>query len=283
MFSKLRRYLPLSAARIETKLKKMNKKIEKGGKLSNKNAKQIKEIKKDLEDCQNRLQSILSQTDRLLLHYDEVVSLGYNCEVSFRLIDALDGVDDIGALSSYTYSWCYVESREHFCESLEQPTVFLSGEVELTPSKMLRCKNTNMTFHLKQHGEELLDEKDEYSEELYRLALEDTKSRVHYLGEKLLRLMESDKRTLFVLKVRSTVPSEDADFIFAVYQKLLSLYKSGEFTLLAVLEQNGLTREIQSLESTHIKIRTIQNFAPDWDTKDGGDKDGWMRVLKEFV
>ncbi len=283
MFSKLRRYLPLSSARLETKLNKINKKIENNQTLSKKNVRELKKLRKELEHCKAVAESAISKTDKILCTYDEVVSLGYNCEVSFRIIDALDGVNDIASLHSYPYSWAYVFSRSLFYETFYNPNLFLSGEIELTPAKMLKCSASGISFHLKNHGEELLDEKGEFSDELYQKAVADTKSRIMHLYDKFINLVNSDKKTLFILKVSATNPTEDSDFIFEVYKILLSMYKSGRFTLLVVMEERSLSKEILKMECDRIKIRTVKEFANDCDTKEGGDREGWVRVIREFV
>ena len=84
------------------------------------------------------------------VYYSEVVNLGFNCEVSFRICGYFK------TLHSYMYSWIYSHDRELLLDSFDKMHDILSGEVEFLPdTNMIRCKKFNMSFHIKARRDEL--------------------------------------------------------------------------------------------------------------------------------
>lgn len=75
--------------------------------------------------------------------YDVLVSIGWNCEVSFRIQDFLNRQID-----SYVYSWVRVQNSAGLLHSLYYPEDILAGKITLLKCGMLRCENCQMDFHL---------------------------------------------------------------------------------------------------------------------------------------
>jgi hypothetical protein len=75
------------------------------------------------------------------MKFDEVTSLGYNCEVGFRIQDYF------GLMDSYPYSWAYCLDRKLFLESLDNLDDILTGDITLMPSGMFRCEKYQISFH----------------------------------------------------------------------------------------------------------------------------------------
>lgn len=207
--------------------------------------------------------------------YDNIVSLGYNCEVSFRIKDYKKS-----AIDSYVYSWAYICDEDLFLNSLDNIDDILNGSITLLPWGMFKCDKYELSFHTICNKYRLFDADNNLIQENVDRAKDELISRTNHLKNKFNELLKSDKKTLFVMKIRKK--DNIIGYVQKVYTTLNNKYISGEFTLLVVIEEDTYNEEWKSLESEKLKIRTIKSYAPDSDTEYGGDIDGWMRVLSEF-
>lgn len=69
------------------------------------------------------------------MNFKNVISLGYNCEVSYRIEDLLGRKID-----SYPFSWAYVMDNHAFLKCLENLEDVLENEIEILPSGMFKDK-----------------------------------------------------------------------------------------------------------------------------------------------
>lgn len=208
--------------------------------------------------------------------FDEVVSLGYNCEVSFRIKDYFNKI------SSYPYSWAYCCDKELFLKSFSNLDDLLTGDITFIPaSGMFKCEKYNINFHSSKHKEHLVTD-GKPNEENVEKEIIALKEKTNYLTEKFKQLLESEKNTLFVIKIKHDECNDDIKFVKEIYSKLLEKYKSKKFVLLVVLEEKYLTNELTKLESEHLKIRSVKYFARDSETLTGGDLVGWDSVFSGF-
>ena len=208
------------------------------------------------------------------MKYDTVVGLGYNCEISFRLENFFEHIN------AMPFSWAYVLERETFPQVLEQIEPLFAGEVRLLEDHMILCENTNIKFHPRY---EILHKDGAVTEEGLKEAVEELKSRVAHLKKKHLELFQSDKRTLFLLKVENKGETENIAYIKNVAEALSKTYSSGNYTLVVLLEKAAMTPGIGEMESKQIKIRVLKHFAPRKHTDIAGDVRGWYRILQEFT
>ena len=84
-----------------------------------------------------------------------IISLGYNCEISFRIRDYY------GKLDSTIYSWCYIKNCKDFLKSLDDPNCLVDDEKYLNSNGMYQCRNYDILFHTKVSKEELFSENEE--------------------------------------------------------------------------------------------------------------------------
>jgi len=208
------------------------------------------------------------------MKYDAVVSLGYNCEISFRLENFFEHIN------AMPFSWAYVLERETFPQVLERIEPLFTGEVRLLDDHMILCENTNIKFHPRY---EILRKDGVVTEESLKEAVEELKSRVAHLKKKQLELFRSDKRTLFLLKVENKKEAANIAYIQSVAEVLSKTYTSGNYTLLALLEKDAMTPAIGQMESEQVKIRVLKRFAPRKHTDIAGDVRSWYRILREFT
>lgn len=206
--------------------------------------------------------------------YDTVISLGYNCETSFRLENFF------GKINSMPFSWAYVMNRDLFPQALEEIDRLLEEEIQLLPDHMILCKTFQIKFHprydiLLPHGK--------MTDDSFEQALSELRQRVEHLKSKHKELFLSDTRTLFILKVEGRGEKDAMRYIESVYRVLERQYRSGRFVLLAVLEKSHITEGLKNLEQDRLKIRTLKKFAPVKHTDTMGDITGWWRLLVEFT
>ena len=116
--------------------------------------------------------------------------------------------------------------------------------------------------------------------------LNELKARIRYLIKKFKNLLNSEEKTLFVLKIH---PQErDGGFILikGVLDFLRKNYISQKFMVLAVLEEsNRILRErIGELPiGSQLQVRYISSYANDDETKSGGDIRGWYNALSSVA
>lgn len=203
--------------------------------------------------------------------YDTIVSLGYNCEISFRIEDYF------GTLDSMPFSWSLVVNRDKFVEALLNPEEMLSGTVTLADNKMLSCDKTELRFHPRRSILPLYN----YTEQQIEEAVKELKDRVAHLVDKYNSLCNSEKNTVFIIKVENK--EDNKEYIEKVYKALKKRYLSGKFTLVVVMEKRAVTEDINSLASEHIKIYKLKKFAPPKYTNILGDVKGWRKLFYELL
>jgi hypothetical protein len=215
---------------------------------------------------------------KIPVYYSEVVNLGFNCEVSFRICGYFK------TLHSYMYSWIYSHDRELLLDSFDKMHDILSGEVEFLPdTNMIRCKKFNMSFHIKARRDELANSLGSLRDDACKEALEELRSRASHLADKTENLFNSPLSTLFIYKLKFTNDWEaDNDYVQRMLDKLSSLYKSGRFTLLIVLEA-AHAYKFTLPESEHLQIATVPNFTNLNNVQEGNTtNDGWKEIEDKF-
>ncbi len=212
------------------------------------------------------------------MQFQNIVSLGYNCEVSFRIEDFTHD-----KIKSYPFSWSYITDQKKFLDALWNLEDVLKNEIEVLPWGMFLDKKYGISFHGKGDKTTLFQEDGSVNQEVADSMIEELKSRESYLIEKFKKLLSSDQATLFILKVSSAKDGEEnAEFIQGVLEFLKKNYVSQNFMLLAVAEKNHL--EFVKLLGEcvcdkFLTVRSIEAFADDGNTQTGGDIEGWLDVI----
>lgn len=206
--------------------------------------------------------------------FDVIVSLGYNCEVSFRLENYF------GSINAMPFSWSFVLEREKFPQTMDDIDRLFEDEVELLEDNMILCKNCNIKFHPRY---DILLKDGCPTGESTRMAVEELQQRVSHLKAKWKELLVSQKKTVFLIKVQNKGEEDNLKYIQEVYQVLQKKYLSGKFILVVLMEQKAVTERIRNLQSEKLKVRTLKRFAPKKHTDTMGDVWGWWRILNELT
>lgn len=211
---------------------------------------------------------------RIMEKFDEIISLGYNCEVSFRIEDFF------GKINPMPFSWSYILDRSKFPEVLRNCTTILSRGESLCEDHMVKCNLYDIKFHPRYS---ILPQFGAYTEEQYQSAVNELRDRVAHLTEKFVTLCHSDKQTLFVMKVEDYGNEENVSYVRAVVDALNEVYISQNFMLAVFMQTTGITQELKNLESNRLKIFGLKKFAPKKHTNTMGDVKGWYRAFCELT
>lgn len=206
--------------------------------------------------------------------FDVITSLGYNCEISFRLENYF------GSINAMPFSWSFVLEREKFPQALENIDRLFADEVELLEDNMILCKNYNIKFHPRY---DILLKDGNPTTESTQMAIEELQQRVAHLKDKWKELMSSQKETVFLMKVENMGEEANLQYIREVWQVLQKKYISKKFTLVVLMEREAVTEQVKGLETKELKIRTLKRFAPKKHTDTMGDVWGWWRILNELT
>lgn len=208
------------------------------------------------------------------MKYTHIVGLGYNCEISFRIKNAL------GKLDAQLFSWSLIVDRSKFLQALQNPKMIFSGSLERQNNGMYECQVTKIRFHPRY---DVLRDETRKLEERDIWCQQELRSRIEHLREKHQKLMQSSDWTLFLMKVKPEDPQRDIDYIQQVYQILKKQYVSGHFVLVAIVPILKFTSELRRMEDEHLKIRTLKWYAPQKHTDVASDSIGWAKIFKEFL
>ena len=212
-------------------------------------------------------------------HFDTIVSLGFNCEVSFRIQDHLHG-----HLDSYPFSWCYLYGNANLPRCMEHPEELLSGPITLQTNGMLRCEVSHLAFHGKTPLELLRPAEGPVDPLVLEQTIEELKSRVNHLNQKFQTLLQGEQTTLFVSKNAKLAldPQQAREDIAELSLWLETHYKGGKFLHVVVVEAPYLTPALRKMENDHLTFRAVSSFAKEGKAKSGGDHAGWAAIFNEF-
>ena len=203
--------------------------------------------------------------------YDVICSLGYNCEVSFRIEDFW------GNLCSTPFTWSFATDRDKFVKAIQSFEDIFTGDVSIQEDNMFMCEKYGLKFHPRyaifpHHGA--------YTKEQEEEALSELKSRVAHLKELFSNLSKSGKRVLFFLKVDDKGDADNARYISAVDDALKLHFSSDSYTLAVIMIKGHVGAQVKELESRNIKAYEVKKFASQRFTDIGGDVSGWLRMFK---
>ena len=204
--------------------------------------------------------------------FDVVMSLGYNCEISFRLENFF------GKIEAMPFSWSYILERNNFPQVIENIDSLFVGELTLLEDNMIKCENTQIKFHPRY---EILLSGGQSTEDSFAAAKEELRGRVEHLKEKFIRILESEKAILFIMKVEDKGEEANLSYIKAVKSVLKKKCQNDRFMLLVVMEKDAITEHIRGIEDVNLKVRGVKKFAPRKHTDTMGDVRSWKKILQE--
>lgn len=206
--------------------------------------------------------------------YDNIVMLGYNCEIAYRFFRQYKFID------SSLFAWTYVpfEQLKYFFESPEKVGV---GEFSFGYG-MFTCENSGIAFHGRTDWSGVNDI-NQLDKELVETEKKELRSRISYLKDKFFKYSTDGKKTLYIRKISApeAVSSDLNDNINWLYRKLQS-FCSNDFKLLLVIEKQYENNV--KISNSNIILRTVEKYSNDKcvTSRNEGDKFGWRLIFTEF-
>ena len=222
--------------------------------------------------------------DYYACNFDEIVGLGYNCEISQRMREIFKD----SKFEHYLFTWSYVHDRELFIKSLSDLSTFSESEYIISPFGLVKNKNYNIAFHSRFKQEELLNPDGSYTQNVLP-AIQELKERLKHLSKKLKNVLEQSKNVLFIIKLKFHGLDKDVDFIEKLNAVLANYFcvRNAQYTLLIVISEEDYPKDsrekLLEKEWKNIKIGIIKAFAPDACTDTGGDILGWEQLLTSII
>ena len=220
----------------------------------------------------------LNKYDYKKCNYDEILSLGYNCEISYRLLFFFSGY-----LNHFLFSWSNINSRNALILALQNLDNFSESEYTVLPWGMLKNEKYDINFHSR-YKNRLIDKNGDYTKNV-PLAIKELKSRLKHLAEKTNNIIRSNKNILFIIKLEYTNFNEDINFIKELNTILNEMHKNNNYKLLVVLSKNNYPKElIQKFINNcpeNVSCETVSEFADIQKSKLSGDIYGWYKILKK--
>ncbi len=213
--------------------------------------------------------------------FDHIVSLGYNCEVSFRIQDYLQG-----SVESYPFTWAYILDQASMGDILEKAwnADIVGKQWEVNGANMFVFSENKISLHSKGHDEKVRDDSGKIIKEWEQKALSELKSRMSHLCEKFKMLSTGGESVLFLMKIKSATTQEMAEYIKQTASFLSNHFQKDKYFYVAVVEEKTAIEELEKIFDSrdNMAIDSVKQFAPDSDTKDGGDLNGWKDILKYY-
>lgn len=210
----------------------------------------------------------LALTRKKCNEYDYIFSLGYNCEIGFRLVRYFKFEE------SSIFNWAGVNSMDILLDALKNfDDIGKKGFAP--PPPLWFCKASNIFFHGKTPVEDLLN-----NPELMQHDLEDLTSRLAYLKEKFLRILRSDSRKLYIRKIAHNDINDDILQKISTLKQIMLELGGRNFDILIVTEEKD--REFFK-DAEGFIFRTVTQFPPDTYAVDNSFfNNGWNEIFDEF-
>lgn len=212
-----------------------------------------------------------------------IISLGYNCEVSFQIEKYINEFD------ASLFSWAYICNDTSFLRALDNIDDIFTDQVHfhMQSDDMFYDEKYDMTFHGRTHKDAMFDKNGNIIDnDAYDECIAELRSRLDHLKEKFKQQLVSRDKKIFIRKLKISDKQNCADavqYIRKLNEILNSKVKGGRYKLYVVIEKEFLSRELKNVESGRVFIRTVDYFAPDSDTKDGADHKSWKAIFDEIL
>ena len=200
--------------------------------------------------------------------FNHIISLGYNCEVTYRFLKYFKSEE------SNLFNWTYSYSIKDLTNALNNFDKIATGGFML-PNPLWECKNTNIRFHGKANMALYIN--NTATDEIIENDRKDLIERISYLKNKFLNIARDNSYKLFIYKIRD----EELDKL-SVQNLYNALIKIGaeNFKLLVVFQESC---NVELKSSNEIIFRKVKYFAPDDNVTDRKYKtNGWNKIYDEF-
>lgn len=209
------------------------------------------------------------------------MSLGTNCEVSFRIQDFTGG----GGIDSYIFSWTALYDPIRAIDALKNLPMLKESDWMASKTRMVINNKFEIGFHFRDLCANLFDDKGNLNQEEFDEGLEELLSRMAHLIEKTEHLFanDDDQDVLFVFKTEFYKPEYKKyhnvlyviSYLYAVLkEKFIS--RSRDFFLLVLSDDKTIVNKVNCAHiADNILMQHIMFYPDNTKRKTGGDKLGW--------
>ncbi|MCR5260761.1 MAG: hypothetical protein K6C94_02870 [Candidatus Gastranaerophilales bacterium] len=213
--------------------------------------------------------------------YDNIIPLGYNCEIAYRFYKHFKFFD------ASLFGWSFV-TFEQLKYSLLNMDKLCNGGIEYDyPSHTLKCKNSGIYFHGRTPHDKFSDNEQENQKIIEQDAAE-LQSRTEHLKEKFFNYANDGKKNLYIRKIHLSDGNTSDSGIEQKRNEILWIYNflkdycKNDFTFLLVVEEKFYDKFL--FDDEKIQTRSILAYSPDdaVTKKKAGDPFGWKILFTEF-
>lgn len=200
--------------------------------------------------------------------YDYIFSLGYNCEIAFRMVRYFKFEE------SSIFNWAAVKSMDILIDALNNFEKIGSAGFN-PPPPLWKCRASDIFFHGKKNVEDLLNDP-----ELMQQDSEELTSRLQYLKDKFIKILSSEKRKLYIRKVdKEDIDNDILNKIDALHEAMQQL-GGKNFDIMIVSEEKY--KDLFKNTDGFI-YRTVTEFPPDtYAVSPDFFNNGWNEIFDEF-
>ena len=226
----------------------------------------------------------IEQMDYYNCNYSDIISLGYNCEVSQRFVDIFTNSE----FKHFLFTWSYENDRNGFLGALMNLDYFTDSEYKLLPNGMLKNEKYDIDFHPLCPIEVFTNGKEDVSKYLPDI-IDELISRSNHLAMNLLKVFcEENRSILFVMKMKYKNVQDDIKFLEKLNDILAdSVNPSSKYTILVVLSKQDYKRkyrkELFKTKIDNVEYAMVSRYAKDESTDVDGDLIGWYRILRSYI
>lgn len=203
--------------------------------------------------------------------YKHVISLGYNCEVSFNIKRYCKN------LESSLFSWAYVFELKGLIKALNNLDDLFTKNIA-DPSQLYEDRSYRIAFHGNTNYENLLNKDGSLNQEIVEKDLIDCKSKINHLKTKFKKVLSSDSKKLFIYKLQKDVYNAHDD-ILELHKILSSMGQ--KFDLLIIVEEKMLN-QYKKINEDNLYIRAVSEYNPEEKTDATTFFRDWDKIFKEF-
>lgn len=213
--------------------------------------------------------------------YENIVPLGYNCEIAYRFYRQYKFFD------SSLFGWSFVNFEQLQYSLLNIDKLGNGGFEYDFPSHMLKCLNSGIYFHGRTTHDKFTDN-DEENQKIIQSDSVELQSRINHLKDKFKQYANDGKSTLYIRKIYFGDVNSQDDIEQKRQQVLwlfdfLKSYCKNDFTFLLIVEEKYKDKFI--FDDEKIFTRSVLSYSSDdaVTAKNSGDSFGWKLIFTEFM
>ena len=204
------------------------------------------------------------------IKYDNIISLGTNCEVSFRCSNLYKDY------STFPFSWVQIYNLDTFLMSLKDLHGMYQGDYYFDKD-LIVYKKYNIGFHLRDHNGNTIKSKDEITS--MRNTMDEFHSRMEHLIKKWINAEKENNA--FIQYITTGNPASIKKYIYSLYHELSTIFVS--FNLYIVVTKT-MYKYLKNMNNKQIIIKYIKKVPKREEISNPiySDRLRWLLILRSI-